>query len=495
MYKNGFTYVHATGSVNTSNGQFKFPEKEIPNALFGAFWFESPGGIQFVLRQIDSTEKPIKSPALEDIFAANVGKKIKLTNYLSKESSVIEGTIYSVYPKSETEQEYNYNRSVAVIQTATGMMVLNQQMLLSIYHVEFENGSQLIPTKKMGEPKLVVQFKKQDKTQELGMVYLEHHESWSPAYRLVLESDKKAHLILSAEIRSGTLDIQNADLNLVVAAPNIYSAYMPSSLVGNVNWVPTPAGKYGYGDNRVSLANSSSESNDIAISDTKVEDYFIYKISNFNLQKNQTALVQIQEGEINTEQYFQSVLPEVNEYSAPYTDVYGELPKYDVFHMLKFKNNLKQPLTSAPVLIESKISGGGNLVMSQPILNTTVVGGDCYLNIAKSLDIPLTMKETEKSRISNAKIVENKTEVVQYDNITMESNMHMENQGEKEVVLKVSRMVFGNLLKCDVDWKITSTKPRYGSSNPGNMVEWEIKLKPGEKKDITYSYQYYLRVY
>jgi hypothetical protein len=41
MYKNGFTYVHAEGKVNSPGGVWSLSQKDIPNALFGTIWFQS----------------------------------------------------------------------------------------------------------------------------------------------------------------------------------------------------------------------------------------------------------------------------------------------------------------------------------------------------------------------------------------------------------------------------------------------------------------------
>src|SRR5687768_6008300 len=91
MYKNGFTYVHSEGKVSTTDGVWSLNEKEIPDALFGTFWFQSPGGIQYIARQIDSVVKPMLVPGLEHLLAANVGKKVKLTLGSESSSQLLEG--------------------------------------------------------------------------------------------------------------------------------------------------------------------------------------------------------------------------------------------------------------------------------------------------------------------------------------------------------------------------------------------------------------------
>jgi hypothetical protein len=326
------------------------------------------------------------------------------------------------------------------------------------------------------------------------MVYLEKHDAWAPVYRLELVSDKKAHLTLGAEIRSGKMDISGAILNLVVAQPSIYSSYLPSCLTEEGKW-NSYSDEGSYSEDRMVENSSSIAKSGISVGDGKAEDYYIYSVKDFSLQKDQTAYVQLLEGDVNVEHHYTGSLPGVSEYAPVATYQEPNIPKYDVYHYLKFQNSFKQPLTAAPVFVEGKNPGGGNLVLGQPVLNTTAVGGESWLQVARSLDVPLTLLEVELSRVEGAKVIDNKSEGQYFDLVTVEAKMHVENQGDKEIELTLNRNIQGKPLKSDLEWKVVTKVPNYQSPNSNSDVTWNVKLKPGEKRDVVYTYEYYLRRY
>ncbi len=79
-----------------------------------------------------------------------------------------------------------------------------------------------------------------------------------------------------------------------------------------------------------------------------------------------------------------------------------------------------------------------------------------------------------------------------YDLVTATATIEVKNYKDKEINLKVSRTITGEMLKTDLEWD-TKKRPNYYAINPVNDVTWELKLDKGESKTITYSYQFYVR--
>jgi hypothetical protein len=80
-----------------------------------------------------------------------------------------------------------------------------------------------------------------------------------------------------------------------------------------------------------------------------------------------------------------------------------------------------------------------------------------------------------------------------YDLLTIEAKIEVRNFKDKDIKLKVERQVEGLPLKSDIDWKIEKLVNLDKTYNTTQRISWELALKPGERKEVTYQYQIYLR--
>lgn len=83
---------------------------------------------------------------------------------------------------------------------------------------------------------------------------------------------------------------------------------------------------------------------------------------------------------------------------------------------------------------------------------------------------------------------------IYYDLVTVDAGIIIKNFKDKDIKLIIKRSVFGELKECSVDWdfsKVLNTY-NYNNINPSNEIKWEINLKAGEEKEITYRYEIYV---
>jgi hypothetical protein len=491
MYKNGFAYVHKSGTVSLQNSQYTIVEKDIPNMLYGSVWLQSPQNVTGVNRFVDTVEDKLYQPTVAQMIRQSLGKNIKLNISVANGLEQISGKVIKIFetPLSENSRK-GANLSIAAIETTSGTVIIDYNTINQVLFATIENAATTEFTEKAIKPGLAVSFGTKNATADLDWVYLERHSSWASSYRLKLNGDKKALLVFNAEVNSGNLEMKNAQLNLVAANPDVFGGGLPSKLNGDYEMYEYDADNYepSYGsENRAGAKIEESVKNGTA------EDYYIYSIKNVTLLKNQSALLNILQEEIDVNHLYLCQLNYNSEYSLP--DGFGAPLNLSVFHAIEFSNPSKQPLTSAPVFVETEATTGGLVLLGQPMLPSTPVSGKAQLLISQSLDIPLTQTETEKSRISGDKSIKSGEGYIQFDKIAIEANIHVENQGKKEVNLQLKRDIQGNLLESEVGWVNKLLPPQNGYINAFNTVTWNLKLKPGEKKDFKYTYEYYLRLY
>jgi len=501
MYKNGYAWVVSSGKVTVKNGQWWLSESQIPKYSMGSFWFQSPAGINMVKRQNDTVLANVFQPTVGELLKLNKGKKVKLICNNILNSMTIEGTISQIFEiPQDSAVPFRVNPAVAIIKTSTGNVVIYEETLAKIMSAEFGDDASYLVRKKKIESKLTVYFKEKPATTDLTVVGLQQYPAWNPVYRLVLDDNNKAKLTLGAEVSSNNTDFSNAELNLVVGNPSFSYGDILSRLVEN----STPISEqpnYRYNDVMEKSGSGMAEgkfapgASNVSISAGNSEDFYFYTVKNFSLQKNQSALVQIIQENVDVTHQYRCDLSAVNMYIQPYIFAsFDEASIVPVNHFIQFKNPAKQPLTAAPIFIE-KVSGANDIAQAQTNMDIVPIGGVANIFMATNMDLPVKQIEEETNRIASAKIIANKTESVSYDLITVKAKMHLENQSDKEKTITLKRSIEGKPLTTELPWTLKSLPSTNANPNSPNNITWEVKLKPGEKKDFTYTYEYYLRIY
>ncbi|WP_338759980.1 hypothetical protein WAF17_12710 [Bernardetia sp. ABR2-2B] len=484
----------------------KFIIKSLPQALFGTFWFYTNGKPISSLKSYESEEKTEskKSIDISEMLYGNIGKNVEIT---LKDNSEISGKI----------QDTNLQTGMIFLETTkpkVGFMVVssNEIKLLSFSQKPNTEYSS-IEKQRIIE----VEIDKATGQENVEMAYLQRGIGWLPSYLVHLKDDKKAQIVLRAELVNDAEDIKDATLSLVVGVPNFKYDRLVSPFVSSQSlesFLNQLNGSFGNADLNPIRRNSMSnmittqsigayESMDLDLygggGDTddietgSQEDLFFYTKKGVSLPKGGRALYSLFNEEVDYKHIYEVELAQNNGYNVVYKK--DSEQRNDVYHSLELKNTTDFPWTTGTAMVtqprktkEGTVSKTSDpQVLSQDMLKYTAKTSKTMLRLTVAPDIMVKDNEQETARETNIK-----QKKIVYDLVTATATIEVKNYKNKEINLKVSRTITGEMLKTDSEWE-TKKRPNYYAINPVNDVTWELKLAKGESKTITYSYQFYVR--
>jgi len=483
----------------------KFIIKSLPEALFGTFWFYTNGKPINSLKSYESEEsgKKEKATSLPEMLYGNSGETVEITLNSTKESEIV-GKIQNV----------NLQTGMLFLETTkpkVGFMVIAISEIKAISFTKTPN-TDFSPTSK--KRIIEVEIDKASSQENVEMAYLQRGIGWLPSYLINLKDDKKAQIILRAELVNDAEDIKDATLSLVVGVPNFKYDRLVSPFVSNqsledfLNQLNGNNAGYALSNNRMSnMITSQTASyggamemdayggggNTDEIETQSQEDLFFYTKNGVSLPKGGRALYSLFNEEVEYKHIYEVELPQNNGYNVVYKQ--DNEQRNDVYHSLELKNSTDFPWTTGTAMVtqprktkEGTVSATADpQVLSQDMLKYTAKTSKSMLRLTIAPDVMVKDNEQETERETDIK----KQKIV-YDLIKVTATVEVKNYKDKEINLKISRTIIGEMLKTDSDWE-NKKRPNYYAINPINDVTWEVKLEKGESKTITYSYQFYVR--
>ncbi|WP_291721197.1 hypothetical protein [Bernardetia sp.] len=486
----------------------KFIIKSLPQALFGTFWFYTNGKPISSLKSYESEEETDSKKAtnLSEMLYANKGKNVELTlkSEGEKETEVV-GTI----------QDVNLKSGMIFLETTkpkVGFMAIYMNEIKAISFSKKPN-TDYSPLK---EQRIIeVEIDKAGTQENVEMAYLQRGIGWLPSYLVHLKDDKKAQIVLRAELVNDAEDIKNATLSLVVGVPNFKYDRLVSPFVSNQSLEAFLSQLNGSSGNDLRYRRQNNLSNMITtqsmnyqmdemdvyggggdvdeVETQSQEDLFFYTRKGVTLPKGGRALYSLFNEEVDYKHIYEVEIPQNNGYNVVYKK--DEEQRNDVYHSLELKNSTDFPWTTGTAMVTQprKVKDGSvsttadPQVLSQDMLKYTAKTSKTMLRLTVAPDVLVKDNEQETDRQTNIKMKK-----IVYDLVTATATIEVKNYKDKEINLKVSRTVIGEMLKTDSDWE-TKKRPNYYAINPINDVTWELKLAKGQSKTITYSYQFYVR--
>ncbi|AFM04029.1 hypothetical protein Fleli_1611 [Bernardetia litoralis DSM 6794] len=485
----------------------KFIIKSLPEALFGTFWFYTNGKPINSLKSYESEEKTDskKAGSLNEMLYANIEKNVEITlKYSTEKDSEVIGKIQDVNLKSEM-------LFLETTQPKVGFMVISMNEIKTLSFSQKPN-TNYSPLK--NQRIIEVEIDKATSQENVEMAYLQRGIGWLPSYLINLKDDKKAQIVLRAEVVNDAEDIKNATLSLVVGVPNFKYDKFVSPFVSNqtlesfLNQLNNSS-RSNYGGQKIAMSNmiitqSANYQNDEIdvyggggntdeIETQSQEDLFFYTKNGVSLPKGGRALYSLFNEEVDYKHIYEVELAQNNGYNVVYKQ--DNEQRNDVYHSLELKNSTNFPWTTGTAMVtqpRKNKEGSVNTtndpqVLSQDMIKYTAKTSKSILRLTVAPDIMVKDNEQETERETNIK-----QKKLVYDLVTATATIEVKNYKDKEVNLKVSRTITGEMLKTDSNWE-TKKRLNYYAINPINDVIWEVKLGKGESKTITYSYQFYVR--
>ncbi|MFK7774238.1 MAG: hypothetical protein AB8F94_18970 [Saprospiraceae bacterium] len=493
IFKDGTVFFDKTTNVDASNGSFSFSElpfsKGAKYVLFGSIWFKAPNNsIPFIKVSNKKIELETEIKNLNVLFIKNIGKQIKVIS-LSK-GQIIEGILKMTADNNLIIQNGNQWNKIPLSD-------LSSFEFLGEMITSFETSS----TEKV----LELEFSKKIKNQSLQLMYLQKGISWSPNYYLELLGDQKAKLSLKANVLNDLEDVTDVEMNFVVGVPSFNFGHIHDPLASsqdfhaflaslNRNNRTSQNNYFSNADRDYTLAFDPETYEEAIVligekpqvEGANNEDLFFYKKRNVTLEQGSRAMFDILEMEFEYEDIYTCYLNSSHFKSNKYSNGQNENQRNLVWHTLVFENETEYPLTSGSIFFMKKTSESTNLPISQNQLSYTPSKGEADVKMTVAPDIIILDADKEIKREMN---VRNNHD----DLVTVEGSINITNHRTNEVNLEVNRIITGDLLESDLSWKTVGITTQLNDLNKKFKVSWEFKLKAGETKKITYTYQVYFR--
>lgn len=126
---------------------------------------------------------------------------------------------------------------------------------------------------------------------------------------------------------------------------------------------------------------------------------------------------------------------------------------------------------------------------SQDTLSYTPKGASAALKITIATDIRASHEEREVARQED--IVRRRN--VSYDLITVEGSLKVKNYKTTEIQLSIGKTLRGKVESLFDDGKSSQLGEGIESDNPKSRLSWEMTLRPGEARVVTYRYKIWVR--
>jgi hypothetical protein len=492
VFKNGTAFVVSEGKVRLTNGTGTI--HGIPDAAFGTLWIAPmEKGISIDELKAVREKKPEKkkTETLLETLKANIGRKI-VWNHHGEKSTAVTAVLHAV---SGTDDRIT-------ITMKNGAQTIAAQVSSYYDYFEFPEGftDQVDDTTESlglqiktnsGRPDIPVQ-----------LVYFQSGIGWTPSYRIDLTDEKNAQIVLSSTLVNDVHNLSGTKMNLVVGYPHFLYAGIESPMTMKQSlsqFLQSLSGSdYSYSTSRYrsGLMNQSMGYAEMAMPSAPPEadygsfkslegssegDLFFYDLSNVTLRKGERGQYNIFSASVPYAHIFEVSLP-----NALNEDGYTIQKKdpNEVWHSIRLENKSTQPWTTG-----SAITFQNGKPLGQDALKYTAVKSSVTVKITQSPDIRVTDEEKETSRKNEV----SKKDGYYYDLVTIGGEILISNFKEKDIRITVTRPVTGKINSSSDQPKITQTPQIRSAVNIENTVVWDVSVKAGEQKKLTYTYDVLVR--
>jgi hypothetical protein len=516
-FKNGLGFFMRQGTAHVANGQARIPF--VPEASLGTLWLapnESGVTIEELVAYRYKAQKERSIESLEELLENSVGKTVTVT--FNQKEYTGEVLRFSKPEKQNTANPpnnvnpYLVSPSIIPVQPARVLLMKVGDAVLAMDPRSVSLvSSPVAPSmtiKQDSEAKaLRFTLKGAKETANLTMGYLEKGLGWTPSYLVSLQDDKSARITMQAVLTDDVEDLNDADVFFVVGVPNFQFAdewspmALQQTLVQYMRDAETPSSNSRFSNaimsQRAGVLTQDNgpdtfQSTVRELQGAPEEDLFLYARPNVTLAKGERATYNIFAANVPYEHIYEWEVVD-----NPQVDVYGNRVNNSqanntpdamanvVWHSLRLKNSSAFPWTSAPAMVIS-----GTKALSQDTLLYTPKQASTNLKMTVATDVRTSKKELEVERQPKA-LYRNGND---FEAVTVEGTLKLKNYKNGAVAVKVYRSLVGEVLSTTDAGQAEKTGEGIRGVNPSSRITWDVTLKPGEERVITYRYKILVRV-
>lgn len=214
----------------------------------------------------------------------------------------------------------------------------------------------------------------------------------------------------------------------------------------------------------------------------KSADLYYYKAGKVDIAKDNKTVIPVSQNTIPYKHVYEVSIGDITNYTA-YLSIIAPEPKViDVYHSIKLTNKTAAPITEASVFVVNE----KEVPMAQDKIDYTPVNDEVSIKLSKAIDVSVKAKEEELGKVEKAKKFNKKN----YDKVTLKGTFELANFLNTDIILNVKKALRGEVTQPNGG---TVNKPgRFSAINPISFIKWDVELKAGEKKTITYEYEVYV---
>ncbi len=483
LFKNGYAVLMHEATVPQSGVLWL---KEPPQAVLGTVWITSDEGTK--ITEVVATKVQTKvttkvnADTMVELLQMNVGKSVALEVATGKpERDIVNGTILTVSERLIVVKSVNGTRAFQTGQVVTATLPD------ATYTKDKESVTSV--------PAVRIRARAGGKVRMLAM---QRGATWSPSYMVQLGDKGKATYLGKATILNDSFELKGLTAKLVTGFPNLrfLGSWDPLtaglSVDQYLNGVMQAASKsMGQLQNTAFRREAAEPAADFfqpfdpSGEGFSAEDLYFYKQPGIDLRPGDRAYYILFQSETDFEHvYTLGLSPYIvsEDYNARIS-VPDEEP---VWHEIKFKNVAGMPLTTGPATVMQK-----GEIIGQDELKYTPNGAETFLKISKALDVASDAQEQEVSRERGAIKWENNRP--RFDKITITGKIVVTNRKAESIKLKITKDLLGEATAASHGAEIVKTTRGLNSANINCRLTWTQDLKKGERVELTYTYQIYLR--
>ena len=524
LFKNGLGFFVSEVTVPEKQNSFRI----VPfgAASHGTFWVSYPPKVKLeslTAKEIES-EELVEAVTIPELLRANVGRKVSLAfddkqivgviKHFAEQRQRPTPSPYAPGRPEQTPAGYRGYTSwdltpsrLMIIETEQAEVAIDPQ---NVRKIEFLGGKMkrsFEQKKKVVE--LQVRLSGRVPRKALTLSYLAKGITWAPSYIVDITEDDKAQVSAKAVVINEVCDLDDVTIQLVTGFPHLQFADVVSPLalkenlaqflqslvkgesergrpgvMSQVMYQAGGIGGYGGGGYKELFMPEygAAEAGKVA------EDLFLYPVENVRLKKGQVGYLPLFTESVPYKHIYQWKIPDyVNEeerYSYDRRREQEREPDEEVWHCLRLENTTKVPWTTAPA--ETVKEG---LILGQDTLKYTPAQGETTLRITRAMSVKAEQLELETERKRDAAQLYGR----HYDLITVEGKLSVTNFQPKAITLEITKTLSGEVKSSQPKVKIEKQARGLRQMNAVLKLTWTIQLKPGEQKQLGYTYEVYVR--
>jgi len=489
LFKNGYAVIVREVPLT---GPDIFVET-IPQGSLGTLWITGSKGVKFDEIVNTTVEQVVQSEAssLDQMLSMNVGKTMTLG--INSDDQVI--------GRKVTGKLVGASGQIVILETDGKIQAFQKSWVTSVTSKDGD----LKWAVKVTVPKRGLRIKAQAPSDgKAYIVALEKGAMWAPAYALDITDEKKLRITAKATILNDLDEFDGIEVKLVTGFPNIpfsgtidpmsYQARVEEFVSGLMR-AGTPANFKGGGMGGGLMTQNAMRADfrgsfDEAFAANPVpgdqlEDLFFYRQPGVKMKPGDRGYYVLFTSECDYDHLYtwdadMGAVPQDTSVQIGQSESPG-----DVWHCLKFKNESKQPFTTAPA---TTFKNGE--ILGQDTMNYTSVGAETLVKITKALDIRADKKSEEVSRERG--VIKDSNNNPIWDLVTVKETFLISNRKSEKVKVRVNKMIRGDSVSADFQAKDQKTAQGLNEMNPIHRLEWNVEIEPGKTQTLTCTYKAYV---